>query len=291
VYFEKAVFVSVVLVPLFAVLAIFAVFPLLHFQLVFPGSCDVLEPILQPNQVLTEAPVRWQHGSPLVDSLRGGLGYLPQRLVVVNVPKLFAAELNLIEEASGDVTQLLLHVLELLEVVRELLFLTELDWRVLFSNHFVNDAFEAGLATGYRFVEHAFLFVGVHKDHSLQVVRHVLETQCASALENSVSVECSADPEIRKVETYLCAIFEFQGCGPAKTRSQRVPANASNVLVISRHAPVFIGPFKQVVTDRWVVACVLAVEPAPVREAALVRLAKQRVERLVLICTQIITRN
>lgn len=46
--------------------------------------------------------------------------------VVVNVPKFFAVEKDLFEEATSDVAELLVEVLQLFEVVREILFLAEL---------------------------------------------------------------------------------------------------------------------------------------------------------------------
>jgi len=39
------------------VLSVFAVFSLLHFQLDFPGRGERLEPVLEPDEVLAEAPV------------------------------------------------------------------------------------------------------------------------------------------------------------------------------------------------------------------------------------------
>lgn len=42
---------------LFPILSVFAVFALLNFEAQFPGGRDRLEPVLQPNQVLPEAPV------------------------------------------------------------------------------------------------------------------------------------------------------------------------------------------------------------------------------------------
>ena len=40
------------------VLSVFAVFALLHFEAQLPGGRDLHESVLQPNEVLPEAPVR-----------------------------------------------------------------------------------------------------------------------------------------------------------------------------------------------------------------------------------------
>ena len=90
------------------VLSVFAVFSLLHFEPDLPGGRYRLESVLQPNEVLTIAPVRrHQHACVIFFCLWN----LPSYLVRVHVPVLLPANRQLGQPIARHVADLLLHVL------------------------------------------------------------------------------------------------------------------------------------------------------------------------------------
>lgn len=93
-----------VLSAFFTVLAVLAIFALLHLKLHFPVCRDCHESVLEPDQVFSVAPVRRQHVFTLVYRLSWRLGNLPEWYVYIYVPEYLVIYHYFIEEATLDFT-------------------------------------------------------------------------------------------------------------------------------------------------------------------------------------------
>jgi hypothetical protein len=126
------------------VLSVFAVFSLLHFESDLPGGRYCHEPVLQPNQVFPEAPVRRHyHASVILFCLWNLSSYL----VRVHVPVLLPANSELVQPVSCNITNLLLDVLKLAYVFWQALRLSKLSWLHFFRLDLVHDTCEVRLAS------------------------------------------------------------------------------------------------------------------------------------------------
>lgn len=78
---------------------------------------------------------------------------------------------------------------------------------------FVDESFDAAPAAGLGFGPEAALLEGAEHDDSLEVVLQVLEDEAAASLDDALTHQSTANPEVRRVEANDSAVCEFERAG------------------------------------------------------------------------------
>jgi len=108
------------------ILTVLAVLALLHFELDFPRGRNWHEPVLEPDKVFSEAPVRGQKQNAW--SIIFCLWNLPSYLVLVDVPNRLASDRQLLQPVAAHLANIFFLVFQLADVLGQRLVLPELRW-------------------------------------------------------------------------------------------------------------------------------------------------------------------
>lgn len=141
--------------------------PLLLLHAEFPLLCDFHVVVLQPDQVLSVAPVT---GKYLVSDCR----LLPPGLILINIPVFLAIDYQIMQPAAFDVAYLLLNILQLLQLcnLSGPLAIEKFRGGIRVFNWLtlINHSCQLVLAAALRFAEEASLLVGGEDDDCLPIV-------------------------------------------------------------------------------------------------------------------------
>lgn len=117
----------------------------MNLELQLPAGCYILEPVLQPNQIFAESPVRGKHVFTLVLWLARSLRNLSSRYTSIDAPVHFLVETQLPEVTPADLAKFLFNIFDALQIIRQFLALTKVWRMVVFLSNSIDQALDISL--------------------------------------------------------------------------------------------------------------------------------------------------